>query len=338
MLKFPSIELLSGRQFICGLPKVILYHSDMRVTHLSGLRALEASVRLGSFRAAGEELGVTAAAVGQHVRKLEEAIGQTLLRRGVNGFEPTALARRVAERLTSGFETLSEAMQMMRGSSATLRLAITAAPTIAERWLAPRLAGFLSGHPEIDLRIDSTHRVLHRESGAFDFALRYAPPSATTQWERELFREWLVPVCLPKLLDRLRPEDRSNPFQDVPLLHVDRETADSEWIDWEGWGRRYGFSIPSQKQGLRFTHTTLALRSLYDGHGLHLAQLSITLRDIVAGRLAAPFGPARCVRTGYPYRLVVFGKDLMPPLHQNFVDWILSEAATTRRAMRTYLQ
>ncbi|MEZ5830767.1 MAG: LysR substrate-binding domain-containing protein [Dongiaceae bacterium] len=309
----------------------------MKVIHLNGLRALEASLRLGSFRAAGEELGVTAAAVGQHVHKLEQAIGQTLLRRSANGFEPTAMARRAAERLTSGFEMLSEVTQLMRRSPATLRLAITVAPTIAERWLAPRLAGFLSGHPEIDLRLDSTPSLLSGETGEFDFALRYAPPSPAGQQDRELFREWLVPVCTPELAERLRLDDRSDPFQDVPLLHVDVETADPAWIGWQEWGRRFNFSVPSQKQGFRFTHTTLALRSLYRGHGLHLGQLSITLPDISAGRLVAPFRAARCVRTGYAYRLVIFSKGTTP-LHQDFINWILSEAAATRKAMRGYLQ
>jgi LysR family glycine cleavage system transcriptional activator len=39
----------------------------MRVTHLNGLKALEVTLRAGSFRAAADELGVTTAAVGQHL-------------------------------------------------------------------------------------------------------------------------------------------------------------------------------------------------------------------------------------------------------------------------------
>jgi LysR family glycine cleavage system transcriptional activator len=310
----------------------------MRLSNLKALRALEASVRLGSFRAAGDELGVTAAAVGQQVRKLEESVGRTLLVRRANGFEPTELAKGVSRRLASGFASLSDAMDMMAGTSATFRLAISVAPTIAERWLAPRLAGFLARHPEIDLRIDSTHQLFSLESGDFDFALRYAPPSPYANSELDLFREWLLPVCVPELLADLRPEDRANAFRAVPLLHVDKETGDPEWMDWDEWGRRFGFTIPSQKHRLRFTRTTLALRSAYGGHGLHLAQLSITLPDLASGRLVAPFGPARCVRTGYPYRLVAFGKEKMTPLHAAFIDWIRSEADGTLAAMRAYLE
>ncbi|HSA81050.1 MAG TPA: LysR substrate-binding domain-containing protein [Geminicoccaceae bacterium] len=308
------------------------------MSHLTALRALEASVRLGSFRAAGEELGVTAAAVGQQVRKLEETVGRPLLTRRANGFEPTELAKSATRRLASGFESLRDAMDMMLGRSAAFRLAISVAPTIAERWLAPRLAGFLAHHPEIDLRIDSTHQLFYRASGDFDFALRYAPPSPYANSELDLFREWLLPVCVPKLLAEIQPDDRADAFRTVPLLHVDKETSDPEWIDWDEWGRRFGFAIPSQKHRLRFTRATLALRSAYGGHGLHLAQLSITLPDLASGRLAAPFGPARSVRTGYPYRLAAFGKERLTPLHEAFIAWIRSEADGTLDAMQTYLE
>ncbi len=45
-----------------------------RLPPLNGLRAFEAAARRGSFVAAAEELGVTAGAVSQRVRGLEERI------------------------------------------------------------------------------------------------------------------------------------------------------------------------------------------------------------------------------------------------------------------------
>lgn len=47
----------------------------MRVPHLNGLKALEVTLRTGSFRGAADELGVTAAAVGQQIRTLEDFLG-----------------------------------------------------------------------------------------------------------------------------------------------------------------------------------------------------------------------------------------------------------------------
>ena len=53
----------------------------MKLSHLNGLRALEATLRKGTFSAAAKELGVTVAAIGQQLRNLEEYLGVTLFER-----------------------------------------------------------------------------------------------------------------------------------------------------------------------------------------------------------------------------------------------------------------
>ena len=51
----------------------------MKLSHLNGLRALEAALRTGTFSAAADELGVTVAAIGQQLRGLEDYLGLRLL-------------------------------------------------------------------------------------------------------------------------------------------------------------------------------------------------------------------------------------------------------------------
>ena len=53
----------------------------MRLAHLNGLKALEATLRLGSLTGAAKDLGVTPAAVGQQIRTLELYLGVALFRR-----------------------------------------------------------------------------------------------------------------------------------------------------------------------------------------------------------------------------------------------------------------
>ena len=69
--------------------------------YLNALRAFEASARHGSFSQAASELGVTAAAVGQLVRGLEDWIGSPLFHRSASGksrLVPTEVAARVTRR------------------------------------------------------------------------------------------------------------------------------------------------------------------------------------------------------------------------------------------------
>jgi len=305
------------------------------VSHLNALRALEASVRLGSFTAAATELGVSPAAVGQQVRKLENALGRPLLIRGANGFQITEHARLAATKLTAGLAELRDAVALMREDPVPHHISVTVVPTIAEHWLAPRLAAFRQAYPQIDLRIDSTHHVHYQASDSYDFALRYDPPATSGFRETALFREWLVPVCTPELATRVRPQAGEAALTAVPLIDVDRSTGDPDWIGWAAWGARFGHRI--DRPALHFTFTTLALRAAYDGHGVFLAQLSIVLPDILAGRMAAPFGPACAARTGYPYRLIALRPGSPSRSRKAFTDWVLSEASQTRAQMASYL-
>ena len=308
------------------------------VPYLNSLRALEASVRLGSFRAAAVELGVTPAAVGQQVRNLEAALGRQLLVRHASGFVPSEAAQRAAGRLAVGFEELRKALSLLTRGDRRKRVFVTVTPSIAERWLLPRLTRFLAGHPEIDLRIDSTPFVLYETGGEFDFALRYDRPGRFGAEESPLFDETLIPACTPEVASRIGPIDRRDCLSATTLIHVDRSTDDPKWFHWEEWAREFGYDIPEKKSGrLQYRYTTAALRSMYDGQGLHLAQLSVTLPDLKAGGLVAPFGVSRCIVPGYRYCLARIDPGDITPLQRAFRDWVLGEARMTQSEMDSYI-
>ena len=68
----------------------------MTVSHLNGLKVLEACIRAGNFKTAAEELSITPAAVGQHIRILESYLGYKLFVRTKSGAKPTEKATIVA--------------------------------------------------------------------------------------------------------------------------------------------------------------------------------------------------------------------------------------------------
>ena len=326
-----------SKEIFFGIAKEDIYPEFMKLNHLNALRAFEASVRLGSFRAAASEMNVTAAAVGQQVKKLEEAVGLELLERTPNGFVPTILARQVASQLETGFHHIADALDLMAQGSDPARLSISIVPTIAEYWFAPRVPVFWQANPAIDLRLDSTSTILNPAQSHFDFALRYGPETPGPGKSIDLFPEYLIPVCTPDLAERIDPENETNPFGDVPFLHTAPSTSDPNWPDWPQWCTTMGYHGVDIDSGARFTYTTLALRSMYAGNGVHLAQLSILLPALREGRLVAPFDAGHCVRTGYPYRLVCFDSKRLSPIHKSFVDWIVAEAELTGAELDEYL-
>lgn len=309
----------------------------MSTRYLNALRALEASVRHGSFQGASAELNVTPAAVGQQVKKLESLVGSQLLVRRPNGFTATDRALRACRSLRTGLENFRAAIEILEDRGAPQRLAVTIVPSLAEYWFTPKIPDFLGTHPGIDFRIDSTHSEFYEPNDDFDFGLRYESGIARASEMFDLFREWLIPVCRPEVASRIRVDRPADVFADVPLLHVDSETEDRNWANWDIWGRKFAIEIPAEARRLKFRHTTTALRSLFAGHGIHLAQLSIAAEPLAAGELVAPFGSRCCLQTGYPYRLYRFGIGELSGLHLDFVNWMQALAGQTEAKMQSFL-
>lgn len=82
-----------------------------RLPSLNTLRAFEAAARHLSFKMAASELGVTAGAVSQQVKKLEGSLGVALFRRLPHGLLLTAAGEAYLPRISRVFEDLTEATE-----------------------------------------------------------------------------------------------------------------------------------------------------------------------------------------------------------------------------------
>ena len=85
-----------------------------RLPPLNALRSFEASARLGSFVAAAGELRVSAAAVSQQVRRLEQYLDTTLFQRLARGLVLTEAGRDYLPELSAGFDLLGESTARLR--------------------------------------------------------------------------------------------------------------------------------------------------------------------------------------------------------------------------------
>ena len=98
-----------------------------RLPPLNGLRAFEAAARHKSFTRAADELGVTAGAVSQQVKALEDALGIELFRRLPRAIALTADGRKYLPSIRAAFEAISSATEQaaptLRGRKLRLGIA-----------------------------------------------------------------------------------------------------------------------------------------------------------------------------------------------------------------------
>jgi LysR family glycine cleavage system transcriptional activator len=305
----------------------------MRVTHLNSLRALEATLRTGSFRGAARELGVTAAAVGQQVRTLEDFLDQTLFVRTGSGIRPTPAVQGIEARLSASFSALGEITDQLRRHRAGNRLAVTLPSSFAEHWFTSRLPDFYRLTSEIDLRLDASNRMVDLIGEDFDFAIRYGEPSPASYRDEELFADHVLPVCTPEFARRHDLSADRKSLAGVPLIHLAGRTPDPDWADWQSWGEKFGFAAENLHDGIRLTQFSSGIRSAIDGQGLVLCGYVESCEAIRQGSLVMPFGPAMNCPSGYRYRLVsAAGRDLSG-LQQEFRNWVVDTAGSFREHM-----
>src|SRR5512147_110193 len=95
------------------------------------MRVFEAAARSGSFARAAEELGITAGAVSQHIRVLEEFAGQPLFRRLGRGVELTEAGHAAFSHASAAMAEMMQAGRAMRASLRGTRISLSTAPSFA---------------------------------------------------------------------------------------------------------------------------------------------------------------------------------------------------------------
>lgn len=143
------------------------------IPSLSALRAFEAAARHGSFSAAARDLNVTHAAIGQHVRSLEDFFGVSLMERRGRGMALTPQGGNLATALSDAFEIISTATTDLLDQTKTRALRVAVTPSFAANWLMPRIGGFWTKHPDIEIEIIPSMQLVDLRRDTVDVAIRY---------------------------------------------------------------------------------------------------------------------------------------------------------------------
>ena len=309
----------------------------MRVTHLNGLKTLEVALRTGSFRTAADELGVTTAAVGQQIRTLENFLGCKLFLRTSTGVQPTDQALRIERKLTASFSTIEDVISQLKYRQPKNRLAVTLPSSFAENWFAGRLPDFYRLNSEIDLRLDASNRMVDLLTEDFDFAIRYGQPSPEIYEDKQLFGDFVLPVCTPEFANRYRLSNKQKSLEGVPLIHLGERTPDPRWADWMNWGEAFGFQTDTQQAGILLTEFNSGIQTAIRGQGLVLCGITEAYNAIKEGILVTPFGPKLNCPTSYQYRLVsVHGRELSK-LQDQFQSWVVKIANEFRSEVNEFI-
>jgi LysR family glycine cleavage system transcriptional activator len=269
---------------------------------LNSLRAFEAAARTGSFVAAAEELGVSPAAISQHIRKLEDFLGKDMFMRMNNRVSLTDAGHAILLGTAEALQQISQTTQELTSDRSRSQLVISSIDSVAEKWLLPRLVDYARAQPEFrfDLRVEADPIDFARHN--VDLRLGYGTGHYPDLQVRPLTRDKVQPLCSPAYL-RQNPAIQQGGMAAVPgrdLLNTSWGPSFGSNPTWAGWFLRAKLPAP-EVGGFQVARSSLALDMAGEGLGVALAQRMLGAADLTAGRLVA-LSPI-CLDLGYPYFL-----------------------------------
>ncbi|RYD41132.1 MAG: LysR family transcriptional regulator, partial [Sphingomonadales bacterium] len=133
--------------------------------------------RHGTLARASAALQVDATTVSRRVSALEAALGQTLFERAPSGFVLTAAGRALvphAEAMATAAARIHSARE--GGSALSGQLRVSVSEGFGNSFIAPRIAGFVAAHPELEIDLVASSGFLNPSRREADMAVLLARP------------------------------------------------------------------------------------------------------------------------------------------------------------------
>lgn len=200
-----------------------------RLPPLTAIEAFVQVARLGSIKAAAEELALSSPALSRRVQALERFLGKQLFERRHQALRLNSDGERLIQRLSPALDTLSEAIDEA-ASNGVLRLRLSVLPLFASQQLMPHLAQLRAQHPDLHLDVDTAAHGAARLGEDIDAAIILAATIDPALYARQLGQNQVVligardlrvdgePVTRPAQLSRL-----------TALIHRDMPDTFEAW-------------------------------------------------------------------------------------------------------------
>ncbi len=292
-----------------------------RLPPLNALLATDAVLRHGSVKKAAVELGVTAAAVSQHVKLLEQTLGASLLVRHPRGVSLTAEGERLMQPLAKGFDQLEEAVVPLVHSGRAVSVLLSTMPSLGRAWLVPLIPELQRRFPHLSLTVRTEAALVDFDESDVGLAIRYCSAPDRGLVAVRLFGETVAPVCAPALAHTTQARRGLSTLARLPLLHDTDAARHGTPFGWEDWTTRAELA---QCPGLYFSDATLLLDAAEAGLGVALGRSPLVRSRLLSGHLSQPLSEQR--PSARAYFVVTSRRQYRKPAVRDLFDWFASRA------------
>jgi LysR family glycine cleavage system transcriptional activator len=287
-----------------------------RLPNLTALLAFEAAARHQNFSRAAEEIHVTHGAISHQVRSLEEDLGFPLFVRHGKRISVTAEGERFAGTIRKSLMEIAEAAEAIKRHGGHKRLTISALPSFASRWLAPRLGKFIDLHPDTEVVLQSSAHLTDLFREQVDVGIRFGSGRYPGLEVLKLMDDYFYPVASPHYNGGKLP---ATP-EELGRFTLLRSSDDEEWMP---WFRAAGVNLPEPSGGVLFQDLSMLTRLASGGGGIALVRHVVAMQEIMSGELVRLFDVA--VRSQNSYYFACTPQAMQKPQVQAFRTWLIEE-------------
>ena len=253
---------------------------------LSTLRAFEAAVRLGSFKAAAEDLRLTQSAISHQVHSLETHFRQKLFVRVGNKLALTKQGETYGASILKAFAEMSRAGEGLLGRMGSEIVRVSASPSFAAFAALPHIEKLKALNTSLDVRLEARNTSVDFDTESIDAAIQVGVPPERGLNAHRIFRSRLAPLAHPDLCGRHAPIRTERDIAKMPLIELNNIPG-----LWEHWFAQADLGIKLPDLMLSSDSLLAALQMAEAGVGAVLAPLPLVAPLVSSGRLTVLLPP-----------------------------------------------
>jgi len=287
-----------------------------RLPPLTALEAFVQVARLGSVKAAAEELALSTPALSRRVQALERFLGKALFDRKHQAMEINADGQRLIDDIAPALDAMSVALEDIRSGGNQMRLRLAVQPLFASQRLFPLLPELRKLHPNLHLDIETTPHAIARLGEGLDAAIVLGKEADASLYSHELDHDEVYLIASRSLAEG--PDAITKPEQlsrHTVLLHREMSGSFDAWKDAVGMPDLQPAAIDNYDSG------PLMLEAAAQGLGVAVMHAShfIQAKDPRLTQLLSI-----TVQSPYRYFFVCRPRALQTRAVRIFHDWLVA--------------
>ncbi|MBK9999696.1 MAG: LysR family transcriptional regulator [Sphingomonadales bacterium] len=203
-----------------------------RLPSLAGVEAFVHVARLGSVKAAAEELALSSPALSRRIQSLERFVGRPLFDRRHQAIVANDDGEKLMHLVGPILDSLTDAIETLTSPSPLMRLRLGVLPLFAAQRLFPRLAELREKHPSLHIDVDTAAHGVSRLGDGLDAAIVLSREIDPALYARRLDRNTVLAIGARRLLQGPHAiKDPAQLSEMTVLIHREMPDTFDAWRD-----------------------------------------------------------------------------------------------------------